>query len=138
MSWLFSCALEAIMIRSCRDPANGRWQTYLLLNGVFLCKGARKGEKVNCKDAHLETVLSLRHLGCWLWEKKNTGEKVREREREQTTIVVNYLLKGGSWPSRAAALYIYYIYFPVILDWWNRKTVTSARAVIQTHCRTDI
>jgi len=26
------------------------------------------------------------------------------------------LLKGGSWPSIATALYIYYIYFPVILD----------------------
>ncbi len=103
-----------------------------LKKGVFLYKGARKGENVNCEDAHLETMLSLRHLCCWLWGKtikeERKSEREREREREQTTIVVNYLLKGGSWPSRAAVLCIYYIYFPVILDWWNRnRTVNSAR-----------
>ncbi len=54
-----------------------------LKKGVFLYKGARKGENVNCEDAHLETMLSLRHLCCWLWGKTIKEERKSERERER-------------------------------------------------------
>lgn len=96
---------------SLADPS-GRRQTCLFLKGCVFVQRVRKWI-AKTLTFRLSCHRGICSIGCG----EKTGEKVRERERERKQrLWWNYLLKGGSWPSRATALYIYYIYFPVILD----------------------